>query len=83
MNGNKHGYGIYRWADGNVYYGEYKQNYREGQGYYKQPNGDEYCGEWKNHKKWGEGVIKENGQLYRDKYEADIRISRSKISEGS
>jgi hypothetical protein len=24
MNGCKHGYGIYRWADGRVYYGEHK-----------------------------------------------------------
>jgi hypothetical protein len=24
MNDVKHGYGIYRWANGDVYYGEYK-----------------------------------------------------------
>ena len=24
LNNGKHGYGIYRWADGTVYYGEYK-----------------------------------------------------------
>ena len=83
MNDLCHGYGIFRWADGSVYYGEWKENISEGQGPYKWADGDEYCGEWKNNKKWGEGVKKENGQLYRDKYEAGNRISRSKISEGS
>ena len=65
MNDVKHGYGIYRWANGDVYYGEYKQKQREGQGYKKWPNGNEYCGEYKNDMKQGDGVKKENGQLYR------------------
>ena len=79
MNGVKHGYGISRWADGEVYYGEYKQHNQEGQGHYKWANGNEYCGECKNGMQWGEGVIKENGQLYRDKFEEGKLINRSEL----
>ena len=61
MNDLKHGYGIYRWADGSVYYGEYKENKRDGQGYQRWANGDEYCGEYKNDMQHGEGVKQENG----------------------
>ena len=61
MNGDFHGCGIYRWADGRVYYGEHKQFKNEGHGYMRWPNGDFYCGEWKNHMKWGEGVSQKNG----------------------
>ena len=82
MNDLPHGYRILRLLSGSIY-GEFKQGNIEGQVYHKWENDYEYCGEYKNNKKWGEAVIKENGQLYRDKYEADIRISRSKISEGS
>jgi hypothetical protein len=79
MNGDKHGYGIYRWADGRVYYGEWKKNKSEGHGYMRWPNGDYFCGEWKNKMKWGEGVSQKNGQLHRDKFEEGKLISRSKL----
>jgi 1-phosphatidylinositol-4-phosphate 5-kinase len=48
MNDLKHGYGIYRWADGGVYYGEWKENMKDGQGYKRWADGDEYCGEYMN-----------------------------------
>ena len=84
MNYYPHGYGIYRYPNGDVYYGEYKQKQREGQGYKKWPNGNEYCGEYKNDMKWGDGVKKENGQLYSVKYDEEgTCIYRRKISEGS
>ena len=81
MNGLLHGYGIYRWANGDVYYGEFKQNYHDGQGYKRWADGDEYCGEYKNHMKHGEGVKLENWQLYRVKYEKDTIISRSELAK--
>ena len=79
MNGLFHGYGIYRWADGHVYYGEFKQGKKDGHGYMRLANGDYYCGKYKNDKKWGEGVSQENGQLYRDKFEEGNLISRSEL----
>jgi radial spoke head protein 1 len=48
MNDEKNGYGINRWKDGEIFYGEYKNNKRDGQGYYKWANGNEYWGMWKN-----------------------------------
>jgi hypothetical protein len=69
MNNRRHGYGIYRWADGGVYYGEFKENNQEGQGYQRWPSGTEYYGEWKNDMQWGEGVSQTNGKLERVKIE--------------
>ena len=69
MSNVKHGYGIYRWVEGSVYYGEYKKNNIDGHGHLRWPNGNEYCGEWKNNKQSGEGVKKEKGQLYIVKYD--------------
>jgi hypothetical protein len=80
MNDVMHGYGIYRWADGSVYYGEYKYDNQDGYGYRKwSGSGNEYCGEWKNSMLWGEGIVKYQGKLYRDKYEKNNLISRSEL----
>jgi hypothetical protein len=81
MNGEKHGYGIYWWADGRVYFGELKRDKRDGQGCMRWLNGDEYYGEFKNDMQWGEGVSQENGQLNRVRYEKDKLISKRKISK--
>jgi hypothetical protein len=69
MSNVKHGYGIYRWVEGSVYYGEYIKGNRHGHGHLRWPNGDEYCGEWKNSVQWGEGIKQEKGQLYIVKYD--------------
>jgi 1-phosphatidylinositol-4-phosphate 5-kinase len=71
-----HGYGIYRWADGRVYYGELKYDKSDGKGYLRSADGDEYWGEYKKGMLWGEGVTQEKGVLYRDKYEKGKRMSR-------
>ena len=81
MNGDTHGYGIYRWADGSVYYGERKQNNKDGQGYQRWANGIEYNGEWKNDMQHGEGVLKENGQLYSIKNDEGKLISYSELAK--
>ena len=81
MNGDYHGYGIYRWANGGVYYGEWKEGNHDGRGYQRRADGNEYCGEWKNHMPHGEGVLKENGQLYRVKYDEGTIISRSELAK--
>ena len=44
----KEGRGVYRYADGASYDGEWKADKKEGRGIYKSKNGDSYDGEWKN-----------------------------------
>jgi hypothetical protein len=51
MKGEKQGYGIYRWPDGRVYYGQWKEDKFDGYGYFKDANGIEYYGPWKNSKR--------------------------------
>jgi hypothetical protein len=56
-----HGYGIYRWPDGGVYYGQWKEDKKDGYGYKKSTDGTEYYGQWKNNKLHGDAVQIENG----------------------
>ena len=52
----RHGYGIYRWADGGIYYGLFKENSENGYGYKRFNDGSEYYGQWKNSLRSGEGI---------------------------
>ncbi len=46
MRNVKHGYGVYRWASGNTYVGQWAENRREGKiGELHWANGDKYSGE--------------------------------------
>jgi hypothetical protein len=76
----RHGYGIFRWASGSVYYGQWKENNRDGYGYFKEANGSEYYGPWKNHTRWGDAVVNVDGQYYTRKYEEDKIISSTKMN---
>ncbi len=52
MNDSKHGYGIYRWAEGGgIYSGEWKQDNKEGHAFYRFANGDSYLAQFKNNMK--------------------------------
>ncbi len=48
INNQIEGYGIHKWADGTVYYGEWKENTQDGYGYKIYPDGTERFGQWKN-----------------------------------
>ena len=65
MNFNKHGQGTYRYADGDVYTGELKNNRISGKGEYYWMNGDYYKGDFLNNKRHGKGRLlikgKQNG----------------------
>jgi hypothetical protein len=61
MNDVKHGYGIFRWPDGGVYHGQWKEHKRDGYGYYKGIDGIDDYSQYKNHKRNGDGVQIENG----------------------
>jgi hypothetical protein len=58
--GKIHGYGKYRWANGNTYAGMLKKGKIEGQGTLIWANGDRYTGSWKNHRTHGKGTISWN-----------------------
>lgn len=45
-----HGYGVYQWADGRAYHGEYIEDKKHGNGKYLWPDGRIYEGEWFNGK---------------------------------
>ena len=49
------GKGVFIWADGRKYEGEYKNDKKEGFGEFEWVNGKKYRGYWKNGKQDGEG----------------------------
>lgn len=57
----KHGYGVYRWADGRVYEGNWYNGKQHGTGKYILQEGTIKIGEWVNGKRthW----ISENGNV--------------------
>ena len=52
-----HGQGIYKWADGRRYEGEYLNDKKDGFGIYTYPDGRSYKGEWANGKQHGQGTF--------------------------
>ena len=52
------GIGIYRWKDGRVYLGQYKNNDKHGYGVFKLPNGCLHFGHWKNGRGHGLGTFR-------------------------
>lgn len=56
-NNQRHGLGVYTWADGEQYEGEFKEDKREGKGSYTWPSGERYEGNWKNNQRYGQGTL--------------------------
>ena len=52
------GSGTYKWSDGDVYVGQWKDGIQNGQGTYKFPNGDVYKGQYKDGYPNGTGTFK-------------------------
>lgn len=64
-NGLRHGKGISKYASGEVYDGEFKDDKRHGKGIYKYPSGSVYDGDWNNNKKNGKGTFQyASGDVY-------------------
>ena len=55
MDNNMEGKGIYTWADGRRYVGEYYKDKKHGKGVYTWADGRCYDGEWKNGRQHGVG----------------------------
>ena len=54
-----HGYGIFTWADGRVYCGEYYRDLKHGKGKLSWPCGKFYDGQWENGFMEGFGTFKD------------------------
>ncbi|KAJ4462388.1 putative Phosphatidylinositol 4-phosphate 5-kinase 4 [Paratrimastix pyriformis] len=50
-----HGRGLYRWADGSEYTGDFREGCMHGMGIRTWPNGKRYQGQFRGDKMWGEG----------------------------
>lgn len=51
-----HGHGIFHWADGRTYEGQYNNDEKHGEGKFTWPNGRVYDGSWNNGKLHGKGL---------------------------
>ena len=54
----ENGKGAYKWSNGDVYKGQWKDGFLHGQGIYKWKDGTVYDGQWKDGKKNGQGTEK-------------------------
>lgn len=45
-----HGYGEFKWPDGRVYKGSYKDDLKDGHGLFEWPDGRKYLGNWEKGK---------------------------------
>ena len=50
-----HGFGLFKWATGRVYIGDWSQDLKDGVGILTFKGGNEYSGEFKNDRRQGYG----------------------------
>ena len=73
-------YSIYKWTNGDMYKGEWKNNNFEGYGIHYISNGDKYEGEWKKNNKDGLGIkVWSNGKIYSGYWKNDTKNGIGKI----
>lgn len=56
MHNKMHGYGLFTWADGRKYEGQYFDDKKEGRGVFTWPDQRKYDGLWVNGKQEGPGI---------------------------
>lgn len=77
VKGQKTGFGIKTWPNGDTYAGQFINDYKEGQGIYRwgknSPTPDDvYIGEFRHDQRWGLGTYHwSNGDQYSGQWEAD------------
>ncbi len=65
MDDERQGKGVFRWASGDRYEGDFVKNYRTGKGHYTWADGMDYEGDFVNNVRTGEGkVLWANGDGY-------------------
>lgn len=68
------GFGVYRYANGAVYEGEWRGGRKHGRGIYRTSDGESYNGEWVNGKRHGQGTLTcVNGTQYEGAWESGAR----------
>jgi hypothetical protein len=73
----RHGFGVYNYANGDIYEGEFETGQRSGIGEYKYCDGTWFRGQWKNDKKNGIGVrMDKNGIRSYGKWRNNILITK-------
>jgi hypothetical protein len=53
----RHGEGEFKWANGQIYEGDFNNDVRSGEGVYHWPSGDKYVGEFENNRMNGQGIL--------------------------
>jgi len=67
-----HGSGVFKYASGDYYQGDFKNGMRHGYGEYYWPNGMRYYGEWRSDQRDGRGIFyDQNGRRSDDTYTKD------------
>ena len=75
--GLREGRGVYRYASGNVYEGEWKADHKEGRGTLRFANSNVYEGEWKGGNAEGHGKMRyASGNLYEGDWKANNKEGR-------
>jgi len=70
----KNGKGVFKWANGDVYEGEYLNDLKDGDGEYRLAIGHVYNGQFRNGFKHGTGVFRwANGDVYEGDFVNDIQ----------
>ena len=76
-----HGRGVFRYADGDVYEGDFKDDKRNGRGVYRYANGDVCEGDWKDGKIHGKVVCRfANGNVYEGDWMYDKMHGQGKMT---
>lgn len=81
VSGNcENGFGIYKWANGASYEGNWLNGQMSGKGKYFSSNGNTYEGNWLAHEKWGKGkMIWKDGSIYEGDWVAGYRSGFGKL----
>ncbi|KAK7194410.1 MORN repeat/FYVE zinc finger containing protein [Novymonas esmeraldas] len=70
----RHGVGLMRYFNGDVYEGEWRDNCRHGRGTLRRPDGEVYDGDWAVDQRHGHGkILFHNGSLFKGCMEHDQR----------
>jgi hypothetical protein len=70
--------GVFKFANGDVYEGNFRCNKSEGHGVYRSFYGDVYEGEYKADKRHGKGVVRTAmGTTFRGKWEKGVKVGPS------
>ena len=78
--GEPHGFGTYRWNDGDIYTGEYVNGVRHGKGKLVFASGNYYDGEWQNGQRHGKGKwTYADGRYYTGVWENGESVSSTSI----